>query len=372
MAIITKRRKAYSVIYQKADENGKITPVWETYYDYKTALARKKEIEDKGTDTRMNVTKNTTVIDFLMQYSVKIGINQWSDSRYEGNIGLINNYISKVAGNTKIKDIKSNFGQEIIDKLSKTPALGKRNQPKTEYVPYSMIRSCYTLLKSSFDYLVQEELIASNPFHTCKVPYKRTEKASNEWNLKFIEHFFESIDDVRLFVFMHIMFSTGLGTYEINAISWDDVHINKELLKNDACYIASNKVLQRLNKNTIQKLDSKRIIKQFECNGFNQTNTSLTLLYKDIPERKVHIHKPLALLLSYWKDIQHDYITAENPYNLLITLLDGKPCDDRNMSKLYHRVCEEAHLSGLTIMKFKGFSQKSSIDINKTNADCYY
>ena len=155
MAIITKRRKAYSVIYYKPDENGKLIPVWETYYDYKTALARKKEIEDIGNDAKMNINKDTTISDFLIQYINKIGINCWSESSYERNVGLINNYISKVLGNTKVKDIKKDFSQKTIDQLKRTSAIGKRHQQKTEYIPDSMIRSCYAILKSSFDYLVQ-------------------------------------------------------------------------------------------------------------------------------------------------------------------------------------------------------------------------
>lgn len=372
MAIITKRRKAYSVIYYKPDDNGKLIPVWETYYDYKTALARKKEIEDIGNGSKMNINKDTSITDFLIQYINKIGINCWSENSYERNVGLINNYISKVLGNAKIKNINAKFGQKTIDQLKKMPAIGRRNQQKTEYIPNSMIRSCYALLKSSFDYLVQEELIDVNPFYECIVVREKTNKETRNWNPAFVGHLFENIDDVRLFVFMHIMFSTGLGIYEVNAISWDDVHIDEKLLKKDECYIVSNKCLQRLNKNTIQKIDSKRIIKQFKCDGFNQTNTSLTLLYKDIPERKVHIHKPVALLLKHWKEIQHEYITIENSYNLIITLVNGKPCDDRNITKIYHRVCKEAKLNDLTIMKFKNYSQKQSKIDNQTNADMFY
>lgn len=371
MAIITKRRKAYSVIYQKADENGKMIPIWETYYDYKTALERKKEIEDVG-DSKMNITMNTPITDFLIQYVSKIGIHCWSENSYERNVGLINNYISKVMGKTEIKSIKNNFGQKTIDQLKKTPAIGKRHQSKTEFIPDSMIRTCYTLLKSSFDYLVQENLIKANPFYDCIVVREKRNKATKNWNLDFVNHLFESIDDIRLFMFMHIMFSTGLGIYEINALSWDDVHINDELLNNDECFIRSNKVLQRLNKNTIQKIDSKRIIKQFKCDGFNQTNTSLTLLHKDIPERKVHLHKPVALLLRHWKEIQQEYMISDNPYNLIITLVNGKPCDDRNLTKIYHRVCKESELVGYTIMKFKNYSQKISAKEDITNADKYY
>lgn len=47
MAIITKRRKAYSVVYQKVDENGVTKQIWETYYDYSSALVRKEKLKTK-------------------------------------------------------------------------------------------------------------------------------------------------------------------------------------------------------------------------------------------------------------------------------------------------------------------------------------
>lgn len=372
MAIITKRRKAFTVIYQKVDDNGISNSVYETYYDYQTALARKKEIENSGTYDKMNINPNTTILNFLVQYTNKIGVHQWSNSRYECNIGLINNYISKVIGNKKIKDIQSDFGQSIIKKLQKTPALGKRNQERTKFIPNSMIRSCYILLKSSFDYLVSEQLLENNPFHNCNVPLVKKTKSQKEWNIDFVQHLFNNIHDIRLYIFMHIMFSTGLDIKEISGLSWSDIHIDDELIIKDQCYLCSNKILERLNKNTIQKFNTKRIIKQFEYAGFNQTNTSLTLFYKDKPKKTVHIHKQLALLLKIWREKQKEFLTEENPYDLLIILLNGKPCDDRTMSKLYHKTCEEAHLEDLTLTKFKNFSQKKMHDYPMTNADYFY
>ena len=64
MAIITKRRKAYSVVYQKVDENGVTKQIWETYYDYSSALVRKREIENEGIHIKMNIKPNTTILNF--------------------------------------------------------------------------------------------------------------------------------------------------------------------------------------------------------------------------------------------------------------------------------------------------------------------
>ena len=63
---------------------------------------------------------------------------------------------------------------------------------------------------------------------------------------------------------------------------------------------------------------------------------------------------------------------GENPYTLLITLINGKTCDDRNMTKLYHKTCVEANLKELSLAKFKSFSKKESQNQGMSNADYFY
>ncbi len=176
-------------------------------------------------------------------------------------MGIINNYISQIIGNKKIKDIKPNFAIKIMNQLEKIPTIGKRNRRKTEYIPNSMLCSCYTLLKSSFNYLVVEQLIESNPFYEQAAPKRCKCKPYKDWNLEFVQHLFESIDDVRLFIFLHTMFSTSLDIKEIGGLSWRDIHISDELIVQNQCYLCSNKLLDCLNKNTVQIMNPQRIIK---------------------------------------------------------------------------------------------------------------
>ena len=42
--VITKRRKAFNVIYTIEKENGESEKKYETFYDYKQAVARKHQI----------------------------------------------------------------------------------------------------------------------------------------------------------------------------------------------------------------------------------------------------------------------------------------------------------------------------------------
>ena len=72
MAIITKRRKAYSVIFQKVDKNGTKKTVWETYYDYPSAVARQKELEETIDYDRIHIDRDSKIVDFLKQYIIWI------------------------------------------------------------------------------------------------------------------------------------------------------------------------------------------------------------------------------------------------------------------------------------------------------------
>lgn len=373
MAIITKRRKAYSVIYQKIGENGNLKTVWETYYDYPSAIARQKELEGNIDYDKINVEKNSKIIDFLKQYVIKVGPKKWSISYCEKFQGIINNYLVKLFEEKRIKDINDSFGVQTMKSLKEMSAIGKRHQKATKYVPFSMQRSTLSLLRNAFDYLVTERLITSNPFLeiTLKAPTKTLNNP--EWNLAYVENLFKNAQDVRLFLLVHILFSTGLGINEIAGLTWDNIHINEDLINSGQCFIRSDKVLKRMNMNSIATLPESQVIQKFKYDGFNQTNTSLVLMYKNPSLAKVaHLHQPVAMLLKEWKKQQEHYYSPANPHNLVIMLGSGKPCDIRNLTKMYHTACKNGRMKKLTLGTLKSFSKRQIDENGCTNADYFY
>ena len=83
----------------------------------------------------MNIKPNTTILNFLVQYATKIGRNQWSSSRYESNMGVINNYISQVVGSKKIKDIKPNFCYQNNESIRENSCNRKKESNKNGIYP---------------------------------------------------------------------------------------------------------------------------------------------------------------------------------------------------------------------------------------------
>ena len=143
------------------------------------------------------------------------------------------------------------------------------------------------------------------------------------------------------------------------------------MIKEDRCYIRSDKVLKRINLNTLQQIDNSRIIYRFNGIGYNETNTQLILLYKTDVKKSIHLNKEVAHLLLEWKETTYHFHHIMNDYNLVLSLLNGRPYDERNMTKLYHELRKKAKLDRLTLVKLKNFGSKK-MQSGMTNAEYYY
>ena len=78
------------------------------------------------------------------------------------------------------------------------------------------------------------------------------------------------------------------------------------------------------------------------------------------------------MLLKEWKKQQEHYYSPANPNNLVIMLGTGKPCDIRNLTKMYHTACKSGRMNKLTLGALKSFSKKQINGNGCTNADYFY
>lgn len=86
--------------------------------------------------------------------------------------------------------------------------------------------------------------------------------------------------------------------------------------------------------------------------------------------KKIYIPMKVAMLLREWQSYQASLV-YENTEDLVLTLKDGRPYDDRSMKKYFQKLMEQASLSELTLVKLKNFGQKQN-DKKDTNASLYY
>ena len=85
---------------------------------------RKREIEYKQEMGALVVRKCNTLSDLLTEYVSLYGKEKWALSTYEGNVGLIRNYIEPMVGSVKLSEINTRFMEKYYQGLLQTKAVG--------------------------------------------------------------------------------------------------------------------------------------------------------------------------------------------------------------------------------------------------------
>lgn len=358
--VITKRRKAYNVIYTIQNENGDIEKKYETFYNREQALKRKEQI-DGGKRNKIVVNKNTLFIDYLNQYVSVIIFKDYSISIYENKQSLINNYLSKVVGDKKVKEINVKTSKQIMHNLQLLPGVPIRNQKSNDAICASAIKGCLNLLRQASDYLVDHNLLKSNYFTEYRPKVIVTNQESPDWNLSYWTTFISNCTNEKLFILLHLCFDSGLSLSEVRAITWNDLDPLEE------GYIVSDKRIRRLNKNIVLEMDPSSIIKTYKKKGFQNTNTVVVLL-KNKQEKKVYLHSQVIELLMEWRNRYAQNCCSDST---IFSLKDDLPYDDRVVNKHYKELIRKLELPELTLVKLMSFGRQKNSD-EVSYSDVYY
>lgn len=137
MAFIRKRGKKYCVVYKVKDEDGAEHQKSETYSTQKEADRRKKEVEYKMAVGKFESPKCVRLHELLEEYVKIYGHDKWSVSTYDGNIGVINNYIIPTIGETRLSSINNHFLEKYYKELLEMPAVkSSRNKEGEDICGY--------------------------------------------------------------------------------------------------------------------------------------------------------------------------------------------------------------------------------------------
>lgn len=358
--VITKRRKAFNVIYTIEKENGEAEKKYETFYDYKQAVARKHQIE-ASTNNKIKVSKNMDFREYLNQYVDAVIYNQSSISKYEAFKSLLNNYISKVIHDVKIRDIDENTAKRIVDDIQELPGAIRRHRQNNEKIGAYSINRCIQFLTEASDFLLAKNLIRENYFLHYKAVAKIERSASPEWNMDSWSKLIANCSDERLFVLLHICFDTGLRINEVTGLTWDNLdHLDEGV-------IISDKSLRRMYKTNAEVLDPSRIIARYEKKGFNDTNT-VVLLLRSEESCVIPLHAPVVELLQKWKEDNKNLVA---PNVTIFSMKDQRPYDTRVLNKNFKSLTNKTELQDLTLSKLITFGKKMNSN-GVTNNDIYY
>ena len=99
MASIVKRGKSYAVVYYEGEGKSR-HQVWESGLNYTAAKARKAQIEYEFAQNIHIERTEITVSEFLYEFIEKYGERKWVASTYDGNVGLLENYVHPYLGDS--------------------------------------------------------------------------------------------------------------------------------------------------------------------------------------------------------------------------------------------------------------------------------
>lgn len=256
----------------------------------------------------ISVPKCKLLKELIEEYIVLYGKDKWALSTYEGNVGLIRNYIIPIIGDTKLSEINTRFMEKYYQTLLKTPSVinpifGKR---LNETVGTSTIRDIHKLLHSAFDQAVKWELMEKNPCIHATVP-KHKAKKREIWTVEQLMYAIEVCDDEFTKLALNLAFAGSLRIGELLGLTWDCVDISPEAIQEGRSYIYVNKELQRVSKEAVKELDGKDVLLIFpeeskRCKTVRILKTPKT----DSSVRKIFLPKSVAMILIDWKNSQKE------------------------------------------------------------------
>ena len=369
MASIIKRKKAYSVVYSYTTETGETKQKWETWHTHKEALKRKAEIENQQLNGSFVIPNSQKVCDFMYEFVSLYGEKKWGVSTYDSNCALIANYINPIIGEIEVQEFTTRAADKYVQTLQKTRPVIRRNvQPRSQYLSPVIIEKVVKLASCALKQAVRWEMIAKNPFEHIIIP--RVEyKKRDIWTAEDIRTALNACTDTKLYISMNLAFACSLRIGEILGLTWNNVHISDEEIAKDDAWIYVDKELTRASKRAIEMLGEKDIIHIFKP---LMSNTSTRIILKKpktkSSERRVWLPKTVAYILKEWKKAQDDIKELlgdeYEDYDFVVTLANGRPCENRIIENAFIKLREEAELPNVVFHSLRHSSTTYKLKLN--------
>ena len=370
MASIKKRGGKYCVIFSYMDGDGNRKQKWETYATQAEARKRKKEIDYKAEIGTIVISKCVYLKELLNEYINLYGKDKWALSTYGSNVGLINNYIIPVIGDTKLSDINTRFLEIYYQQLLKKKAVQNKGFPKPteEFVSTSTVRDIHKILRSCFEQAVKWELMEKNPAVHATVP-KHKAKKREIWTAETLMRATELCEDTTLNIAMNLAFSASLRIGEIAGLTWDCVDISPEAIEEGRAYIYINKEYQRVSKDAIKQLEGKDLILVFPSEG--RLCTTVRILKSPKTEssiRKVYIPKTVSEMLARQKAEQEELKeilgSDYKDYGLVLATSYGQPVGDGSIRTRFKKLIADNDLPKVVFHSLRHSSVTYKLKLN--------
>lgn len=375
MASIVKIGKSYAVVYYEGKGKDR-RQIWESGLSYSAAKSRKAVLEYE-IDQNLHVEHNNlTVNEFLHEFVKKYGEKKWVASTYDGNVGLLENYVYPYLGDKKLRTLKTKDVDDYYHfLLTQAEPVTHMGRPKRKHLTTSMIHDIHKVLRCAFNQAKRWEYIAKNPFLDATLPEHKKSKreALTPAQLNQVLKFTDKPEIYDLYVIhcaLQLAFSCCLRGGEIGGAQW-----NRLDFANRSLYI--DRVIDRVNKK-LMSLTKMEIMQVFP-NLYPGTQTSIVLKQPKTDEsiRMVYIPETVAKKLAKLREIQEKLKMELGDdgymdYGMIICQANGRPLMTEHLNKRFKEVLTDMNDPNIKPEKYVFHSIRhtsSGVKLKLSNGD---
>lgn len=344
MASIVKRGKTYSIVYYEGEGKNK-RQIWESGLSYSAARTRKAQLEFEVSQN-IHITQNDlTVNEFLHEFIEKYGEKRWVASTYDGNVGLLENYVYPYLGDKRLCSVRTKTVDDYYHFLMfKAEPVTNPGKPKRDKITASVIHDIHKVLRCAFNQAVKWEYIAKNPFLNATLPEHKEKKrpALTPEQLYQVMEFTDRPDIYDYYVIhcaIHLAFACSMRGGEVCGAQWDRYAPQTQML-----YI--DRVIDRVHKKLLEKLPKMEILYRFP-NLYPGTTTVVVLKQPKTEGsiRNVYIPDTVAQKLNTLRKMQESLSLELGDdgymdYGLIICQANGRPIMTEHLNKRFKEILE--------------------------------
>lgn len=286
-----------------------------------------------------------TVSEFLYEFIEKYGLKKWRASTYDGNNGLLENYVHPYLGDKKLRSIKTKTVDDYYHFLeTEAEPATNMGRPMREHITASTIHDIHKVLRCAFNLAVRWEYISKNPFLNATLPEHHEKERvilEPEQILKVLE--FTNRPEYYDYYLIHCAILIAIGCTvrggEIGGLQWDKINFEKQIIHFD-------RAIDRVSKKNMD-MPKMNILFKFP-NLYPGTKTTIVLKQpkSDDTVRDVDVPQSVLNALLILKEMQ-DKLKKElgsdgyMDYNLTICQANGRPIMTEHLNKRFKGILTE-------------------------------
>lgn len=260
------------------------------------------------------------------------------------------------------------FGCRYRDLLSVKAKPRPYQTPRNEYLSPRTVKEIHKILRNAFNQAVKWEMISRNPVLNATLPKCET-KPREIWTADTLFHALELCDDDNLALALNLAFSCSLRMGEMLALTWDCIDISAESISHDCASIFVNKELQRVQKQSLEMLDGKGVIKVFPSILVSK-HTALVLKEPKTKTsiRKVFLPKTVAEMLlkrqAEQNELKELFGDEYTDYGLVFCSPMGTPIEGQVINRALNKLIEDNGLPKVVFHSLRHSSITYKLKLN--------